>query len=139
MRNPKTVKLIWDYAFLNCRTVEEFIVDAENTAFTAKDGVLFSKNLYTLIQYPYAFDANSYTVPSSTVEIAYGAFGDGGNVFCPKNLETLTIGKNVTVYGAGHFGSGYRDSAPQNNSEVITIDGYFEKLQKIFGTGLIVR
>ena len=136
---PKTVKFIWDYAFIHSNTVESFVVEAENDVFASQEGVLFTKNLYTLIQYPLAAKQVSYSVPSSTVEIAYGAFGDGGNIFCPKYLRMLSIGNNVAVIGAGHFGRGYRDFAPLNGSDVIVIEGYLDRLKRIFGSGLLVE
>ena len=136
---PKTVKVIWDYAFIYAKTVEYYIVDAENDVYCSEGGVLYTKNFYTLIQYPFGRGDKSYRVSSSTAEIAYGAFGDGGNVFCPKNLKKLEIGANVEVYGACHFGRGYRDSIPSNESEIITITGYLEKMKKIFGFGLVIE
>ena len=133
---PSTVRCIWDYAFLNCKTVRSFTVAADNEFYTSRDGVLFTKNLYTLIQYPFASDKTSYSLPDATVEIAWGAFGDGGNVFYPKYLNSLSIGENVAVIGAGHFGTGYRDEKASNDSEIIVIDGYYDALIKIFGSSL---
>ena len=136
---PNTVEFIWDYSFDHCYSIEEFIVDKTNPAFTSLDGVLFTKSLYTLVKYPLAMAATSYTVPSSTIEIAYGAFGDGGNVFCPEYLETLTIPSNVEVIGAYNGGRGFRNARPNDSSDIIKIDGYYQKLISMLGFGLKVK
>lgn len=136
---PKTVKVIWDYAFIRSKTVERFTVDEQNSVYASENGVLFTKNLYTLVQYPLGAKNTSYEISSSTVEIAYGAFGDGGNVFYPKHLDTLIVGKNVTVFGACHFGRGYRDEMPLSSSEIVMIDGYFEIMKKYLGAGLVIE
>ncbi len=86
-------------------TLTAITVDTDNAAFTSRDGVLFTKSLYTLVQYPAAKDADSYQTPDETVQVASGAFR--GLV----NLKSLTFGKNVEVIGIVHYGSGYNDSA----------------------------
>lgn len=126
---PATVEFIWDFAFDGSGTIEKFIVDERNEYFTAKDGALFTKTLYTLIKFPMASELSSYSMPDETVELAYNAFGDGGNVFCPKNLRKLIIGKNVSVIGAGNFGKGYRDSKPKSESDIVFADGYLDLLK----------
>ena len=133
---PSTIKCIWDYAFLYGKTVRTYIVDKDNDVYSSLEGVLFTKNLYTLIQYPYASNLSSYSVPGETVEIAWGAFGDGGNVFYPKQLKALDMGTGIAVIGAGHFGAGYRDETPLKQSEIIIIDGYYDALRRIFGFSL---
>lgn len=47
--------------------VEEFEVDEENKYFCSRDGVIFSKDMKTLIAYPQYKNVTSYIVPS-TVE-----------------------------------------------------------------------
>ena len=130
---PKTVRFIWDYSFDYCYSVEKFVVDEENAVFTSFDGVLFTKSLYTLIKYPLAKSDINYKVPELTVEISFGAFGDGGNVFCPKYLKRLDIPSNVDVIGAINAGLGFRDSTPENPSEVLKLDGYLARLYTMLG------
>ncbi len=126
---PKTVLFIWDFAFDDCYTIESYNVSEDNPAFASKDGVLFTKSLYTLIKYPLAKNLGEYTIPASTVEIAYGSFGDGGNVFCPKHLEKLTIPQTVEVIGAGNGGRGFRDSKPENASDILVVGDYLSRLR----------
>lgn len=132
---PKSVKFIWDYSFDYCYTIERFSVSGENDVFTSLDGVLFTKSLYTLVKYPLAKIDKNYTVPEQTVEIAYGAFGDGGNVFCPEHLEKLFIPKTVEVIGAINGGRGFRDATPADQSEVIMLSGYLARLYAMLGIG----
>lgn len=134
---PKTVEFIWDFALDNCYTINSFTVSDDNPVFTDVDGVLFTKSLYTLIKYPLAAVGNTYVIPSETKEIAYGAFGDGGNVFCPQNLNTLTIHKNVSVIGATNAGRGFRDHAPSNSNQITFLSGYYDRLCSMLGSGII--
>ena len=125
---PSTVRFIWDYAFDGSNTIQSFGVDEDSEYFTSRDGVLFTKSLYTLIKYPLAARATSYTTPDETVEIAFNAFGDGGNIFCPKYLRTLIIGKNVQIVGACNFGLGFRDGIPSSGSDVLYLPEYWDRL-----------
>lgn len=136
---PKTVEYIWDYAFDYCKTIEFFEVSEDNEHFRSYDGVLFTKSLYTLIKYPIASKAISYRVPSNTAHIAYGAFGDGGNVFCPKNLKSLVIPSTVTTIGVVGAGMGFHNEAPADISKVYYIDGYITRLYFMLGVGLDIK
>ena len=136
---PKTVEFIWDFSFDYCYTIESYFVDENNPAFASSGGVLFTKSLYTLVKYPLASMDKSYTIPSATVEVAYGAFGDGGNVFCPKNLDKLVIPSTTTVIGATNGGRGYRDSKPQSQGSVTILSGYVERLYLMLGFGLTIK
>lgn len=133
---PKTITFIWDYAFDKCITVKEFYVDKDNSYFTSKDGVLFTKTLYTLIQYPLGNVRTSYIVPSQTVEIAFVAFGDGGNVIYPRNLSSITLGKNVRFVGTGNFGAGFRDSEPYDINDVVIVGDYLSRIKRYSALGI---
>ena len=104
---PKTVRFIWEDAF-QCSTLENIYVSEENPYFTSRDGVLFTKSLYTLIQYPLGNKRTSYTIPDEVNHIAYHAFGAGSKTY----LETLVIGANVSDVGIANWGSGYLDQDP---------------------------
>lgn len=134
---PKTVCFIWDSAFDTCINIREFIVDEDNPYFTAQNGVLFTKSLYTLIKFPNASLMTSYTIPTDTVEIAYNAFGDGGNVFYPTKLKSVTIGSNVEYIGTGNYGRGYRDQTPLNPDDVFVVGNYLSILETIVNVGFV--
>lgn len=69
--NVKTLEIGYMYG---CNSFAEFIVYSTNTNFTAKDGVLYSKDLKRLLAYPRAKSGNSFAVPSYVEEIATYAF-----------------------------------------------------------------
>ena len=70
---PKTLTTIRSGAF-TFSDIKAFIVDAENPNFTAVDGVLFSKDMKTLIQASGGFAAECYTVPDGVETIGSHAF-----------------------------------------------------------------
>lgn len=73
MKIPKNVEEIDSYAFDNCSNLSEFIVDSDNSSFTSEDGVLFDKNMGTLLHYP-AKKSGDYTIPNSVTSIEHNAF-----------------------------------------------------------------
>lgn len=94
---PKSVTTIGDGAFGNCISCQKITVAKDNAKYIATDGVLFSKNKKTLVQYPAGMKITSYSVPSSVTTISGGAFAG-----C-ANLTKLTITKNVTTIGKDAF------------------------------------
>ena len=76
--------------FGHCFSMNAFSVDPANSAFTAQDGVLFTKDLTHLIQYPLGADRLAYSVPNGVKTIGYGSFG-----YCSK-LQSIDIPSSVT-------------------------------------------
>ena len=111
---PKTVRFIWGEVFIatptegKYATIENIFVSEDNPYFTSKDGVLFTKSLYTLIQYPVANKRTSYIIPDEVVDIVLNAFNNGGQ----KPLQSLTIGANFGAVGRVNLGTGYLDQEP---------------------------
>ena len=85
----KNVKEIGYYAFSSCSHLEEFIVDPENPLYTSQDGVLFDKNMKTLLCYP-SGKSGAYTIPDGVTNIKGDAFSE-----C-DNLTSVTIPNSVT-------------------------------------------
>ncbi len=102
---PKTLRFISDNS-LRFPSLKNIYVDGDNEYFTSKDGVLFTKSLYTLISYPDANERTEYEIPNETREIAAYAFN-----YC-SHLHTLTVGKNVEYVGTLSWGTPYLDAAP---------------------------
>ena len=72
----KFVRSIGTWAFTNNKGLREFAVHPENEHFTTKDGILFSKDMKTLIAYPPArnieFDKFARSLNTTTYEIPDG-------------------------------------------------------------------
>lgn len=81
----------FDIEGLPCSKLKRIDVSKDNKYFTSVDGVLFSKDMTKLIQYPYGNPQEEYTVPDSVTYIHPGAFR-----YC-NELVKLTIGKGITV------------------------------------------
>jgi hypothetical protein len=92
---PASVTNIGDYAFNDCYNLQAITVNASNPDYSSADGVLFDKNLSTLIQYPGGL-ANAYTVPENVSIIETGAFA-----YC--NLTNVLIPASVTNIGDYSF------------------------------------
>lgn len=99
---PSETKFIWDIA-LRCNTLTAVSVSSDNERFTAQDGVLYTKNGYTLVCYPPKKFGLSYQVSSNCKIIASYAFD-----YC--SLSSLTVSENLKYYYLPNRGLGYSDS-----------------------------
>ncbi len=126
---PKTVKFIWDnsqvFRCLGEVKIKAIVVDEDNPYFTSVNGVLFTKNLFTLIWYPPAKPDIAYTIPDETVYVAHGAFDGYISLDSKPNechaymLKELTVGKNVSTFGLLNWGNGYLYNEPSGNGITI--------------------
>ncbi len=89
-------KSVARFAFADTK-VTSFTVPTDNTAFTSVNGVLFSKDQTTLVQYPMGNTATSYSIPATVKNIAYGAFA-----YATK-ITSLTIPTSMTKIDDGAF------------------------------------
>ena len=105
-------------AFLHCSSLISIDVDENNTAFRSVDGVLFDKNMSTLIQYPLG-RVGHYSIPDGVTSIGAGAFSDctgvtsvtipsgvtsiGERAFYKCTLKNVTIPSSVTSIGDWAF------------------------------------
>lgn len=90
---PKNVYSIGKNAFANCAGIEEFKVDALNESYKATDGMLYSADSKTLIQYPNGKKEEEITIPAGTETI--GDFAVGANtvvekVIIPNGVKTIS-------------------------------------------------
>ena len=100
---PWSVSFIWDRALM-LKGLEFIEVAEANESYTSLKSVLFTKGLYTLVQYPVGSDRTEYIIPDEVVEIANYSFGDGA----PGKLKSITIGKGVSIIGSMNAGYGHR-------------------------------
>lgn len=72
-------------------------VDENNITYMSQDGVLFSKNMKTLIRYPEMKDGTDYTIPEGVEVISSQAFHN-----C-KNLENVILPDSIEKVGEEAF------------------------------------
>ncbi len=118
---PASLTNIGLYAFGSCEALEYINVDEKNPAYSSVDGVLFSKDMKTLVKHPDNKAGAEYTIPEGTTTIANRSFASCQNLtkinipqsvtaiennafqFCPS-LESITIPQSVTVIKNQAFG-----------------------------------
>ncbi len=94
---PSSVNYIGYMAFANCTGITEITVSEENTMYCSIDGVLFNKDVTTLIQYPLNKSGISYVIPETVTSLDSYAFG--GCV----NLVSVTLSSKITEIGTSAF------------------------------------
>ena len=98
---PKSVASIGEGAFWGGRLIS-IEVDRENSVYTSEGGVLFSKDMKTLIAYPSYKQDKEYTVPDTVTQICKEALG----CMVYEGLETVNLSKNITNLNSfGLFGN----------------------------------
>ena len=79
-------------AFVNTSSIDRITVSEENKNFTVVDGVLYNKDMTTLVLYPKNC-SGEFAVPDTVTTIADYAFYES------PNITKITIGKNVKTIG----------------------------------------
>ncbi len=114
---PENVSFVGDRALSPALSIS---VDSKNPNYCSKDGVLFSKDMTKLIQYPVRSTATDYVVPPSVTVIENNAFwganrleslsvpdsvisiGDYAFAYC-KNLQSISLPEEVLSFGISVF------------------------------------
>ena len=97
MKIPSTVTSIGEGAFARSTLIFKFDVDENNPMYQSVDGVLYSKDGKTLVQYPLASAATSCDVLESVENIANYAFAEA------NYLETINISEISNLKRVGDF------------------------------------
>lgn len=117
---PKNVTYIGDAVFTGCSSLEEILVESENTEYTSQNGILYSKDLTALIQYPAGKVETSFTVPTHVTSL-------GNSVFADSQLQQIILHDDIVTIGYCAF-SGCKKmrniSLPKGISQIST--GMFE-------------
>ena len=113
IRIPAKVKKMDGSSFAGCK-IKAFEVAEKNPYFTVVDGVIYSKDLSTLVAFPSAYPHKHFTVPASTKVIGFGAFVDSriksiqlpdgvvrieGWAFHSSKIHSIEIPDSVTSVG----------------------------------------
>ncbi len=93
---PSTVKSIGQYPFEKSSLITEINVSEENAWYCSSDGVLFNKDMTTLIAYPQGKEG-AYVIPEGVTTIEELAFAD-----C-KKLTSVSIPEGVTTIAEDTF------------------------------------
>ncbi len=84
-------------AFYGCKNIVSFEVDAKNTCYSSKDGILYDKTGAEIIKAPEGLEAEGFTVPEGVLFIGETAFAE-----C-KNIKSVIIGGGVKAVCDGAF------------------------------------
>ena len=114
---PSSIRFLWTNAVHNTYKggIVAFEVAEDNDQFTSLDGVIFTKDLYTLISYPGKSLKAEYRIPDGVEIIAYHAFMDGG-----ENLRSLILGKDLSSAGNTNWGNGWLRSDNTGSHSFVT-------------------
>ncbi len=107
---PKNIETIDINPFFGNTKIKNISVDSENEMYCSVNGVVYSKDLQTLVIYPAGKDDNTFIIPDSTVNLGTESFS-----YC-NNLETITIPENVVSIGEIAF-------ARCGNLQSVTVKG----------------
>lgn len=118
---PSTLRDMGERPFEGCSSLTSFTVSADSSVYASVDGVLYSKDLGTLVRYPSAAASAEFSVPEGTETISAGAFEHAGS------LTTVEIPASVTTIGSEAFQgcSGLRSVAIASQ-ELTVGDGAFD-------------
>ncbi len=109
---PENTASIGNGPFSNCKSLSSITVDDNNQYFTSQDGVLFSKDMTRLINYPIGDGKSSYNVPNEVKVIGNNSmrnnptlisivFNDGlekieSSAFTSDVLKTVNLPGSLT-------------------------------------------
>ncbi len=94
---PKTLTEIMVGAFSECLSLTEIIVEEGNPNYISIDGVLFTKDLTRLMQYPSAKQGERYEIPRSVKELDYSSVSSN------PYLKEVVVADTVTKIGGLAF------------------------------------
>ena len=93
---PNSVTSIGGSCFSNCNNLAEIIVDSGNMYYTSEDGVLYNKDMSTIINFP-GGKSGDFIIPNSVTSIGIAAFES-----C-YGLTSVEIPNSVTSIGNNAF------------------------------------
>ena len=98
------------WPFCDCTKLQEILVDENNPAYTSEDGVLFNKEMTSLIGYPAGKTDIEYNIPDGINTIGDSSF------YLNKHVRRVVFSDSVKYVGNSAFGH------CENLEEVIMTD-----------------
>ena len=98
---PSTLESFGDYAVTGAYSLKEITIPADSKSYAAVDGVLYSKDLKTLIAIPTNKAITEFTIPNTVTTIASYALSS-------SEMQKLTIPASVTEIGLRAFVDPYK-------------------------------
>lgn len=86
---PASIESIGSSAFNKCTNILSYDVDLNNPYYTSKNGVLFSKDMKTLVKYPSGKETVEYAALTSVENIGEYSFADN------KKITEIVIPENI--------------------------------------------
>ena len=126
---PDSVVTISD-SFNRCDNVFEYVVGPNNPNYCSVDGVLFTKDIKTLLRCPAKM--SNYTCPKGVITIDLSAFR------ACYDLTEVTISNNVTTIRSGAFGgSGLERITIPHSVRLIDVEAfsYVRQLKDVYYYG----
>lgn len=93
---PKSVEFVYSEPFFKSNTFKGYTVDPDNQYYTAVDGVLFTKDMKTLVSYPECAERDEYVIPEGVETISEGAFA-----YSAWNLKHVTLPSSMKEFDFG--------------------------------------
>jgi hypothetical protein len=90
---PASLTSIAYHGIYNCASLSAITVAAENQNYSVLDGVLFTKDMKTIVSYPAAKAGETYSIPGGVTSIGIGAFAGSslGEVTMPAGVTSIGI------------------------------------------------
>lgn len=130
IRIPKNVNQIGEGAFYGIFCLDKIQVDSDNQSFTSRDGVLLSKDMRKLIQFP-GGKGGVYSMPDTVTEIMPLAFA--GTDY--SGLRRVILPKNLQTIGGGAFYASSVEEINLQDTQVTELPDYDGWKYKIRGLG----
>ena len=120
---PASVTSIGNNVFVDCVSLSGIYVDANNPVYASADGVLYSKDMTTLIS-AYAQIQGECIIPSGVIIISNNAFKNA------KNLTSVVLPETLTEIGSSAFSNcpGLTEIVFPDSLVTISSDAFFKCL-----------
>lgn len=91
---PASMQTFLDRALINMTSLKSITVDPASEYLTSVDGILFSKDMKTIVKYPIGLQSTTYTIPEGVENVANCCF-DHVTTFTsvkfPSSLKTIDM------------------------------------------------